>query len=1127
MPLSPFIPGATTSQTVAISHAIQQEQKAQEQQAKAEAERPVDSSSPDVVNVHISEGDLTQYRIKANLPAEGDRRLKTEYTGSSKTDYLQSQGLTPRQWAIQEAQARFPGRTIIVNGEVASRGTITPTQIAQTQQFVEQRQAEKAEYQARQEAGLSQFKGAVATDEIRGSPQAIEQLRSEGYKVAPLAESLSQMTPEKTQAIQKMLESPTAQFGTGAMQKGYDIVQFFKPEFRPSDVKATVSAATPEQISIAKNIETKYGQPLSEIDLSKLTQRERDLLVSSGLFTYEKALADTSFLTEGFYPKSSVEKASIDISQKELERAVFGRPKPLTKFEKAYDETNTFLRENLFEKTGLSAGVHGLESRAERSFFMTERQTYTDKYGYERYVDSNKVVNPFTLRNAAEIAYKFEKGMFEGIEEQPIVGVGSFLVGGAFGIGTKIASKVPILTKAVPIIKEIPVVGKYASPVAIGSTALAIPYGASVVERISTSKDKIEEAGRITSTELVPMVLGARAVEGIKIPKIQESEKSRMVSELIPGSKASKVAEYNKFVAENTKVSDIINPVSAERHNILTGEPTLTEKTVSAKEFIKNQAESLKATREEIGLAPKEGAIKATTAEEYNKLFGFGEKPTVGVFEKGAKVEVKETTTIERPSELSPLSRYYPREVKPETVKKEEKLFGEFQYGRVYPREPKPLRTVVKKPIEESTIEIKKVELTPEEMNFNLESTLKPHVVKKVDVTKKEVVKGRQITDTQREANALANLEKQIQNPLKSRTKTIITESGEAITYIEPPVKITARKISGEEVKRPKTEAQIKFWEERKAEVGVRQAPKKATPEPTPEEKSIAAYNKEVGEKITGIKSTKTVNVLDYLLVGSPRMVAPRRVGVRTGTRGLPSSKIGSSAYNRLTSARPTGGFEGKSPREAFRLERVKKIPSTLFGNDQSNMPSDMFAQATRDVLTQGEAQRMVQLQGQAQVQEIIQGQQQGQEQGQAQQQIQEQIQEQIQIPIQTPVQKHPQKEKPKPIVMERGGITPFIPALPKFKEDFGERREGKQRQTYKYRERISPIFEGSERLFSDNPVESRPVAPRKPQKRRLPSKPTKSQGFDLGLEFADNPLGIKPRKNNKKQDKFLEGLKI
>lgn len=385
MAVIPLVQGVQASSTLGIQLA-QEQQKAEQAQQQAQAEQ-----AQQIKNVSPSEA--VELRMKA-IEAGKD----VEYTNWDKHS-------RPTEFVMPDGQVYK-----ISHGTFRETGTpVKDVGVGTTRSGAIDRPEKASEIFA------EQVKAAQAREKSFYEQKAISETT----------------TPEEAASIAKMLTSETAQFAPGATQKGYDIVQFYKPEFKPEQVKAgEISAISTPQIAAEKAIVEKYGEALPTLDLSKLSSSETQNLVDLGLFQYEKSPADTSFLMEGFFPKSSLEKVSIDISQKNLEDAVFGRPKPISdKPQYTLEQINKDWRKIIFEGSpGLDQIVYPLESIAARSF-------YSSKNGNLEYIPRS--TNPFSLRNVAEDVFKGEKYLYSTIRGEPATFVGSsYLLGGVFAGGS-------------------------------------------------------------------------------------------------------------------------------------------------------------------------------------------------------------------------------------------------------------------------------------------------------------------------------------------------------------------------------------------------------------------------------------------------------------------------------------------------------------------------------------------------------------------------------------------------------------------------------------------------------------------------------------------------------------------
>jgi len=165
--------------------------------------------------------------------------------------------------------------------------------------------------------------------------------------------------------------------------------------------------------------------------------------------------------------------------------------RPIAKIEQAISEKNIEVSNILKYETPepIRNFIDSIDRRAQLSF------------------RGEKPLNPFAFRNVAEALYGIEKGSFKGVIEEPLTAGTSLLVGGALTKGAGVlASRAPILTRGVGS-------GKVTSKISalnVASAGMAGYYGADVAGRVAAANNRMQEIGKILSTEIVPFVAGAR-----------------------------------------------------------------------------------------------------------------------------------------------------------------------------------------------------------------------------------------------------------------------------------------------------------------------------------------------------------------------------------------------------------------------------------------------------------------------------------------------------------------------------------------------------------------------------------------------------------------------------------------
>jgi len=254
-------------------------------------------------------------------------------------------------------------------------------------------------------------------------------------------------------------------------------------------------------------------QPQQQKEQQQITdiQAQREFLKSAG-FLQPVELEVQKKLTPRDYTKYTSE-ADIRYVMLEGKPRLFVSPEliqqrrtPITELQKKITEKNVEVSNILKYKTPASVTnfLDVIDRRVQLSF------------------KSKKPLNPFAFRNVAEAVYGIEKGAVKGIAEEPLTVGTSFVVGGALAKGAGIlAAKAPILAKGI---------GKGAvtskiSAINVAGGVMAGFYGADAASRIAAANKKYEELGKILSTEVIPMVAGARVARIPVVSTVKEASK--------------------------------------------------------------------------------------------------------------------------------------------------------------------------------------------------------------------------------------------------------------------------------------------------------------------------------------------------------------------------------------------------------------------------------------------------------------------------------------------------------------------------------------------------------------------------------------------------------------------------
>jgi len=211
---------------------IAAQQKQYENQTKSQIQDTIRQPSvndPDVIIVKTS-----SYSNGKNWKYTIVTPTRT-YTGTIDAEFASRRYgyKTASEWATAEAKKiEGPGFSIFVNDELKQTSSRTLQEAEAFVIGVAQKKAqevvEKAAWEKYQQEGLRAFKEGVAFGDIRGSSEAIKQLKTEGYNVSPFAEKLSQLSPESAKGLRRMLQSGTTVFasketlseGTSLITKG-------------------------------------------------------------------------------------------------------------------------------------------------------------------------------------------------------------------------------------------------------------------------------------------------------------------------------------------------------------------------------------------------------------------------------------------------------------------------------------------------------------------------------------------------------------------------------------------------------------------------------------------------------------------------------------------------------------------------------------------------------------------------------------------------------------------------------------------------------------------------------------------------------------------------------------------
>lgn len=199
-------------------------------------------------------------------------------------------------------------------------------------------------WQRQQESRQSELKSGFAGREAQQRFAQQDIAKAQAAEQKQFEQSKTQQDVLKMQ----MLQSPTAQFAgmkegqqfiftptfdkqVPSTERGEDIgktdlgaygrevekYSYLSKDFKAPTGISVVSMPTKEQLQVEKEIVERTGK---DIDINKLQQSDIQKLVDVGVLRYAEQKPDTSFLTEGFVPKTGFEKAKEEIIQEQTEK---------------------------------------------------------------------------------------------------------------------------------------------------------------------------------------------------------------------------------------------------------------------------------------------------------------------------------------------------------------------------------------------------------------------------------------------------------------------------------------------------------------------------------------------------------------------------------------------------------------------------------------------------------------------------------------------------------------------------------------------------------------------------------------------------------------------------------------
>jgi len=265
----------------------------------------------------------------------------------------------------------------------------------------------------------------------------------------------------------------------------------------------------------------------------KIDTRTQPFLGRAGLY---KGAAERAREAQEAPGQARPERVYVTISGKRVpfvSSAKAAQQRPIAKIEQAIYDKNIEVSNILKYETPepIRNFIDSIDRRAQLSF------------------KGEKPLNPFAFRNVAEAIYGIEKGAVKGFVEEPLTAGTSLLVGGVLAKGAGVlAARAPILTRGVGA-------GKVTSKISalnVAGGAMAGYYGADVASRIAAADNRAQEIGKILSTEIIPLAVGARIAQ---VPILATARNALKTQRTIMKEFAKSEAATSYFGGERKRVT--------------------------------------------------------------------------------------------------------------------------------------------------------------------------------------------------------------------------------------------------------------------------------------------------------------------------------------------------------------------------------------------------------------------------------------------------------------------------------------------------------------------------------------------------------------------------------------------
>ncbi len=1072
MPLSPFPgQGVTTAQAAATQFEQQKAKKAQaEQQAQAKpTEKPL---------TEMSEAELSAQGI-FRIKSAGDVGFyKNVYDPETRTYPLVKVSGAGRETIGSSESGTYGGQT---REQAMATGKIDTPEVA-SKVFTEQAQAARAR---EQEAYVKSVTPTTTQTYFKN----LEEFKSSELKAAQeqkaFAESLASMTPEKATSIEKMLRSPTAEFSKEGIQKGYELVGKFRPDFKVEDVKAhLVEPKSEEVVTTTEKLPslTDLGfAPIPSI-LGRAEPYTEKFVISPELISRMKGVDIDKVDVGAQLEKIKVAEKNLDSYAPLIKDGKFtGTNREFIEYKKAFD---TYNKENKV--------LEDVYKAREKESLTTPVLKFTQDVSKSLQAEADRLIG---------VSKETTPGIRTGVS-----GASSIFAGLPAFAGQTLFSGEQIVRHPTEIVK----IAEVGAPTFVAQTKEAavqdpFRFGGSIVGMVA-----LGEAGKVPS--------GIKSA-GKAIGELEPASGITSVREILPTLKeitpepSSRVADFTAGLERVGEIkTDISKGISKELSQSTRGKEALsaTKEVVSDVEKLvsteisrptrgKQAFWSAKETLEEM----KFGVEKEFTQPTRGKIAVKAVGDVISEFDTSIQKEIR--TELRQPTRgTKAISAVL--ELTKEAVLKVG--LSETERGKGLVELGKEIKYQLNRPAggtlaEKNIVDILKMfpektvrEVTPEELS-------------KIQIPLEEVLKvpekAREVYPYGRFSKLTDRLTTEGENLIEIPKARIPTPKSEIIKPIEELPEIPKARITVSEATKP--EGKIVIKRDIQAELQKKWAERQVSMEKQAKEGG-AQITKQGQILLTKQKMKpvveKPVEVIDLTKMEQPKLVQ------KSITKMLELEKQAPVVTQRV---KPKVVYVSAVQRMQQAQKEAQADLITGLQNFAPTITETKQARITIPVQVSGVKQRQIERQIQKPVTKEKQLSRQVEKSAQREAQITKQVTKQIERQVEVLVGK------------EMGRESFFLPS-----QQYREEGRGKSRQEkvgYVYKERRSPIVEkGIERLFG---VPEAPMKPRRRSQKAPRATPRPKPSFDLGAEFG-NPLGTKkPKGTTKKSNKneFMKNVKI